>query len=154
MSASVTPRTAAHQDSLLSDISWSSLKFTSTESVMQSNHLILCCPLLLSLQSFAAPGSFPMSRLFASGGQSSIASTSVLLMNIQGWFPCCPRDFQESSPAPQFKSIMYVLFQNTTLKWNVFNIQLNVLVLLNPNIFVMLWKNQNKTFWPILPYQP
>jgi len=40
-------------------------------------------------QSFPASGSFPMSRLFASGGQSirALASTSVLLMNIQCWFP-------------------------------------------------------------------
>ena len=40
-------------------------------------------------QSFPASGSFPMSGLFASGGQSigASASASVLLMNIQGWFP-------------------------------------------------------------------
>ena len=34
---------------------------------MLSNHLILCCPFLLCLQSFPAPGSFPMSQFFASG---------------------------------------------------------------------------------------
>ena len=41
------------------------------------------------LQSFPASGSFPMSQLFASGGQSIgvSASTSVLPMNIQDWFP-------------------------------------------------------------------
>ena len=41
------------------------------------------------LQSFPASGSFPMSRLLTSGGQSigASASTSVLPMNIQGWFP-------------------------------------------------------------------
>ena len=40
-------------------------------------------------ESFAASGSFPMSQLFASGSQSigASASISVLLMNIQGWFP-------------------------------------------------------------------
>ena len=40
-------------------------------------------------QSFPASGSFPMSCLFASGGQSigPLASVSVLTMNIQGWFP-------------------------------------------------------------------
>ena len=37
-------------------------------------------------QSFPASGSFPLSWLFASGHQSIGASTSVLLMNIQGWF--------------------------------------------------------------------
>ena len=56
-----------------------------------------------------------MSQLFASGGQSTgvSASTIVLLMNIQDDFlqnglvgsPCSPRDSQESSPTPQFKSI-------------------------------------------------
>ena len=41
------------------------------------------------LQSFPASRSFPMSRLFASGGQSigASASVSVLPMNIQGWLP-------------------------------------------------------------------
>ena len=38
------------------------------------------------LQSFPASGSFPMSQLFASGGQSIVTSASVLPMNIQGWF--------------------------------------------------------------------
>ena len=38
-------------------------------------------------QSFPASGSFPVSRLFASGGQSIGASASVLPRNIQGWFP-------------------------------------------------------------------
>ena len=67
------------------------------------------------LQSFPASGSFPMSQFFPSGDQSIgvSASTSVLPMNIQDWFPlgwtvrspCTPRDSQESSPTTQFKSI-------------------------------------------------
>ena len=50
-------------------------------------------------QSFPASGSFPMSQLFASGGQSIRASASVLPVNIQDWFPCSPRDsvFSNSS---------------------------------------------------------
>ena len=46
-------------------------------------------PFSSCLQSFPASGSFPMSRLFTSGGQSigASASASVLPMNIQGWFP-------------------------------------------------------------------
>ena len=66
-------------------------------------------------QYFPASVSFQMSQLFASGGQSIgvSASASVLLVNIQDWFlqdwlvwsPCSPRDSQESSPTPQFKSI-------------------------------------------------
>ena len=43
------PWTAARQASLLFTISWSLLKLMSIESVMPSNHLILCCPLLLLL---------------------------------------------------------------------------------------------------------
>ena len=41
------------------------------------------------LQSFPATGSFPMNQLFTSGGQTigASASASILLMNIQGWFP-------------------------------------------------------------------
>ena len=46
---SVTPWTAAHKASLSITISWSLLKLMSIESVMPSNHLILCCPLLLPL---------------------------------------------------------------------------------------------------------
>jgi len=59
----------------------------SIESVMPSNHLILCHHLLLRLQSFPASGSFPVSQLFASGGQSIgvSASTSALPMNTQDW---------------------------------------------------------------------
>ena len=46
-------------------------------------------PLSYCFQSFPTSGSFPMSQLFASGGQSIRASVSalVLAMNIQGWFP-------------------------------------------------------------------
>ena len=46
-------------------------------------------PFSSCLQSFPASGSFPMSQLFASGGQNIgvSASASVLPMNIQGWFP-------------------------------------------------------------------
>ena len=66
-----------------------------------------------SPQSFPASGSFQMSQLSASGGQSIrvSASTSVLPMNTQDWSdglvgsPCSARDSQESSPTPQFKSI-------------------------------------------------
>ena len=69
--------------------SQSLLKLMSLESVMPSNHLILCHPLSSCLQSFPASGSFAMSQFFASGGQSTgaSASASVLPMNIQDWFP-------------------------------------------------------------------
>ena len=58
-------------------------------------------------QSFPASKSFPMSQLFEWGGQSTGASVlaSFLPKNTQDWSPCSPRDSQESSPTPQFKSI-------------------------------------------------
>ena len=66
-------------------------------------------------QSLPASGSFPISQLFTWGGQSMgvSLSASVLPKNTQdwsplgwtGWSPCSPRDSQESSPTPQFKSI-------------------------------------------------
>ena len=75
----------------------------------------LSFPLSSHLQCFPESGYFPMSQFFASGGQNIgvSASTSLLPMNIQDWFPldglvgspCSPRDSQKSSPTPQFKSI-------------------------------------------------
>ena len=85
---SATLWTVTCQAPLSSTVSQSLLKFVSIELVMLSNHLILCCP-FFCLQSFPASVSFPVSQLFATGGQSvgASASTSVLPMNIQGWFP-------------------------------------------------------------------
>ena len=72
-------------------------------------------PFFSCLQSFTESGSFPMSQLFASGGQSIGASglASVPPKNIQAWFPLGLTgsnslqswNSQESSPTPQFKSI-------------------------------------------------
>ena len=55
----VTPWNVAHQASLSITNSWSMLKLMSIESVMPSNHLILCCPLLLP------PSIFPSIRVFS-----------------------------------------------------------------------------------------
>ena len=57
----VTPWTAALQAHLSFTISLSLLKFMTIESMMLSNHLIFCCPLLLYRLSFRGSGSFPMS---------------------------------------------------------------------------------------------
>ena len=111
-----TPWTAARQASLSITNSWSLLKLMSIESVIPSNHLILCCPLLLLPSIFPASGSFQMSQFFTSGGQSIgvSASASVLPMNIQDWFPLgwtvlsslqSKGLSKESSPTSQFKSI-------------------------------------------------
>ena len=74
-------------------------------------------------KSFPASGPFPMSQLFTSGGHSTGVSALALVLplNIQGWFPlglagfspCCPRDSQESFPAPQFESV------NSNLDWRL-----------------------------------
>ena len=53
-----TPWTAAHQASLFFTIFWSLLKLMSIESVMPSNHLILCHPLLLLPLIFPSIGVF------------------------------------------------------------------------------------------------
>ena len=83
------PWTAAGPASLSITNSWSPPKSTSIVSVMPSNHLILYRPLLLLPSIFPASGSFQMSQLSTSAGQSIgvSASTSVSPMNTQDWFP-------------------------------------------------------------------
>ena len=84
-----TPWTAAHQASLSITNSRSLLKLTSIELMIHSNHLICHCPLLL------LPSIFPSIRVFSNDSVLRIkcqsigvlASTSVLPMNIQDWFP-------------------------------------------------------------------
>ena len=84
-----TPWTAAHQASLSFTISQSLLKLMSTESVIPSTIVYSVAPFSSCPQSFPASGSFPVSQLFASGGQTIGASASALVlpMNIQGWYP-------------------------------------------------------------------
>ena len=91
--------------------SWSLLKLMSIESVMPSNHLILCRPLLL------LPSVFPSIRVFSNklvlhirwpkywSSSFSISPSNEYSGLILVGSPCCPRDSQESSPTPQFKSI-------------------------------------------------
>ena len=84
-----TPWTAACQAPLSSTISWSLLKFMSIELVIPSNHLMLCCPLLLS------PSVFPSIRVVSTESALRIRwpkdwSFSFSIspsMNIQGQFP-------------------------------------------------------------------
>ena len=83
----LTPRTEAHQASLSFTISWSLLKFMSIESVMPSNHLILCHSLLLLPSIFPTIRAFTNDSVLCISGQSIGASASVLPMDIQGWFP-------------------------------------------------------------------
>ena len=85
----VTPWIAACQASLSIINSQRSLKFMSIESMMPSSHLILCCPLLFLPQSLLASMSFPISQLFAWGGQSTGVSAlaSFLPKKSPGWSP-------------------------------------------------------------------
>ena len=85
----VIPWTAAHQASLFITNSWSLLKLMSIESVMLSNHLILCCPLLLP------PSIFPSIRVFFSDSVLhmrwpkywSFSFNISPSSEIQDWFP-------------------------------------------------------------------
>ena len=88
----------------------------SIESVMPSNHLTFCHPLLPCLQCFLASGSFLLSRIFTSGGQSieALASASVHLMNIQDW---CPLGLTDLIPLPS-KELSRTFF-NTSSKASV-----------------------------------
>ena len=117
MSDSATPWIAARQASLSITNSQSSLKLMSIHVHRVSDAIqpssvdpFSSCP-----QSLPASESFPMSQLFAWGGQSTGVSVqhhsfqrnprADLLQNGLVGSPCCPRDSQESSPTPQFKSI-------------------------------------------------
>ena len=110
------PWTATCQDSLSFTISWSMFKLMSIESVMPSNHLILCCPLLL------LPSVFSIIWVFSNESALCIRWPKILELQLQHqsfqwifrvdflydwlvWSPWSPRDSQESSPIPQFKSI-------------------------------------------------
>ena len=106
--------TAALQAYLLCTISLSLLKLMSIESVMPSNHLILCHPLLLAsilptIRVFPNESILPIRWPKYWSFRFSISSSnehSRLISFRMDWFdPCCPRDSEESSPMTQFKSI-------------------------------------------------
>ena len=118
MSNSVTPWTAACQASLSITNSQSVLKLMSIKSVMASNHLLLCRPLLL------LPPIPPSIRVFSNESATSALHQVAKVLELQPqhqslqWIlridflqdrlvrsPCSPRDSQVSSPTPQFKSI-------------------------------------------------
>ena len=118
-----TPWTAARQVALSFTISKSLLKIRSIESMMPSNHLTLCCPLLL------LPSVFPSIRVFSSKLVLPIRwpkywsfSFSISLSNAYSvsisfgmdWFDLLAS--QESSPAPQLESISSLAF--SLLSWS------------------------------------
>ena len=112
----MTAWTPARQASLSITNSWSLLKLMSIESVMPSNRLILCCPLLL------LPPIPPNIRVFSNESTLRMRwpkywsfsfkyhslqrnPRADLLQNGLVGPPCSPRDTQESYPTPQFRSI-------------------------------------------------
>ena len=99
------------------------LKLISIESVMPSNISSSVIPFSSHLQSFPASGSFQMSQLFASGGQSIgvSASASVLPMNIQDWFPLGWTGWISL----QSKGLSRVFFNTTVQKHQFFSTQLS-----------------------------
>ena len=115
-----TPWTAARQASLSITNSQSPPKPMSIESVMPSNHLILCRPLIL------LPSIFPSIRVFLNEAALHIRwpkywsfsfnispsneHPGLISLGCMVGSPCSPRDSQESSPTPQFKSINFSVF--------------------------------------------
>ena len=112
----MTPWTAVHQASLSITNSQSLLKLMSIKSVMPSNRLILCRPLLL------LPSLFPNIRAFSKESALCIRWPKYLSFSLSinppneysglisfttDWSPCSPRDSQESSPTTQFKSNIF-----------------------------------------------
>ena len=87
VSDSAIPWIAACKASLSITNSQSLLKLMSIKSVMPSNHLILCRPLLLLPPIPPTSGSFPVSKLFTSGGQSIGVSPSASVLHTQDWSP-------------------------------------------------------------------
>ena len=110
----VTAWITACQASMSITITWSSLRLTSIESVMPSSHLILCHPLLVlsqippSIRVFSSESPLRMRwPKYWSFSFSIIPSKEIpeCLQNGLVGPPCSPRDSQECSPTPQFKSI-------------------------------------------------
>ena len=117
VSDSATPWIAAHQASLSITNSQSLLKLRSMESVMPSSHLILCHPP-------PAPNPSQNQGLFQWANSSHEVAKVLefqpqrqsfqwtLRTDLQDGLvgsPCSPRDSQESSPTPQFRSINYLV---------------------------------------------
>ena len=88
-------------------------------------------PFSSCLQSFPSSGSFLRSQFFASDVRSTRVSASAqsfqwifrtdFLQDRLVWSPCCPRDSQESSPAPQFKGVnssVLSLLYGPVLTWD------------------------------------
>ena len=100
-----TPWTAARQASLSITNSWSLLKLMSTESVMPSNHFILCRP------PFLPPSIFPSNRIFSSESILPISGQSI---GVSASASCAN---QENGPRILFLLGSRVEFEVLTLYW-------------------------------------
>ena len=119
----VTPWTAACQASLSITNSQSLPKLMFIESVMPSNHLILCCPLLL------LPSIFPSIRVFSNESALCIRwpkywsfSFNISLSNTQDWSPLGWTGWISL----QFKGLSRVFFNTTVQKHQFFSAQLSL----------------------------
>ena len=109
------PWTTARQASLFITNSQSLRKLMSIELLMSTNHLILCRPLLLPPSIFASIRVFsnesvlsirwPKNWSFSFSISPSNEYSGLISLGWTGGISCSPRDSQESSPTPQFKSI-------------------------------------------------
>ena len=111
------PWIAARQASLSIINSWSTLRLMSIESVMPFSHLIICHPLLLLPPIPPSVRVFPMSQVFAWGGQSTGVSALLTFLpkKSQGWSP------SEWTGWTSFQSKGFSrVFSNTTLQKHQF----------------------------------
>ena len=127
-----TPWTAACQASLSITNSWSLFRLISIESVIPSNHFILCCPL------FLLPSTFPSIRVFSEESFLCIRwpkylsfSFTVLPKNIQDRFPLGMTDLISM----QSKGLSRVFSNTTVQKHQFFGTQLS------------LWSNSHIHTW-------
>ena len=130
-----TPWTAALQTSLSITNSWACSDSCPSSWWCHPAILSSVVPFSSHLQSFPASGSFPMSQLFASGGQRTgvSASVSVLPMNIQDWFPLGWTGWISL----QSKGLSRVFSNTTVQKHQFFGAQLS------------LWSNSHIHTWPL-----
>ena len=104
------------------------LTLMSIELMIPSNHPILCHPFLLlpsiipSIRVFSSeltlPIRWPKYWSFSFNVSPSNEYSGLISFRIDWFDPCCPRDFQESFPTPQFESIsssLFNLFYSPTL---------------------------------------
>ena len=133
----VTPWTAAHQASLSITNSWSLLKLMSIESVMQSSHLILCCPLLL------LPSIFLSIRVFSNESALCIRWPKYWSFS----FSICPPS--EYSGLIYFRIDWFdLLAVQGTLKSLLQHHSSKASILQHSAFFmVQLWKNRSLTKW-------